>query len=163
MGLDMYLSKKTDVRNWSFRNPEEGFSVTVTKGGKPYTNIISDRVSYVVEDVAYWRKFNALHGWIIRECANGIDECQEIDIDEEQFKELLSTLKQVVAEWDSSSNKETIEDLLPPTLGFFFGSTAIDEDYMEDVKFTVPIIEEVLKTIEEDEDEVVSYTYRASW
>ena len=35
MGLDMYLSKKTYVKQWEHNPPEETYEVTVTKGGKP--------------------------------------------------------------------------------------------------------------------------------
>jgi hypothetical protein len=33
MGLDMYLSKKTYVKQWEHNPPEETYEVTVTKGG----------------------------------------------------------------------------------------------------------------------------------
>ena len=42
MGLDMYLSKKTYVKQWSHNKPEEQFEVTVKKGDEPYEGIQSD-------------------------------------------------------------------------------------------------------------------------
>ena len=35
MGLDMYLTRKTYVKQWSHQTPEERFEITITKGGKP--------------------------------------------------------------------------------------------------------------------------------
>ncbi len=32
MGLDMYLSKKTYVKQWDHQSPEEKYEVVVTKG-----------------------------------------------------------------------------------------------------------------------------------
>jgi len=30
--------------------------------------------------VGYWRKANAIHGWFVRELADGVDECQRISV-----------------------------------------------------------------------------------
>ena len=50
MGLDMYLSKKTYVKNWDHMKPEEKHHVVVTKNGKR-TSIDPKRVTYIEEDV----------------------------------------------------------------------------------------------------------------
>lgn len=63
MGLDMYLSKKTYVKNWSHNDVQH--NVVVEKNGVRRTDIKPERVSYVVEEIAYWRKFNALHNHIV--------------------------------------------------------------------------------------------------
>lgn len=181
MGLDMYLSKKTYVKNWSHHSPEEKNEVTILQGGQPRKDIKPERVSYIVEEVAYWRKFNALHGWFVNECADGVDECQEIYVGErlddllvllKQVKERLdkSTLqKKVVQGWNGENYEvevydcnEEIEDLLPPTSGFFFGSDEVDEYFKENVDETVEIIENLLKEDEETGSHGYYY-YRASW
>ena len=91
----MYLSKKTYVKNWDHFKPKVRYEVTVNQGGKPHRTIQSDRISYVIEQVAYWRKFNALHGWFVNECGDGKDECQEMYVSEDKLKEILNLLKQV--------------------------------------------------------------------
>jgi len=91
MGLDMYMSKKTYVKQWSHNKPEDQFDVDVKKGGEPFTPIKKERISEVVEEVGYWRKFNALHNWFVNECGDGEDNCQEIYIGD-KLPELLETL-----------------------------------------------------------------------
>ena len=41
-----------------------------------------------IQEVGYWRKANAIHGWFIRECADGVDECQEIPVSTIKLLEL---------------------------------------------------------------------------
>ena len=159
MGLDMYLSKKTYVKNWSFQTPEETHEVTVLKGGQPVSHIKPERVSFIVEEVAYWRKFNALHGWFVNNCANGVDDCKEVYVDSDQLKELVDTLKKVKEIFDNPEmDQSEIEDLLPPTEGFFFGNSDIDEYYKQDVIDTIDVLEGLL-----EEEGQHDFYYRASW
>ena len=53
------------------------------------------------EQIGYWRKANAVHGWFVRECANGLDECQEIFVSREQLLKLRSDCNNALA------NRET--------------------------------------------------------
>ena len=41
-----------------------------------------------IREVGYWRKANAIHGWFVRECADGVDECQEIVVPKMKLMEL---------------------------------------------------------------------------
>ncbi len=61
MGLDMYLTKETYVKNWDFQKAQDKHAVTVQKGGETVKSIKPERVSYVTEEVAYWRKANQIH------------------------------------------------------------------------------------------------------
>lgn len=182
----MYLYKKTYVKNWEHNGPENQHKITVKKGGKVRTDIKPERISYITEEVAYWRKFNALHGWFVNECANGVDECQSIYVSGEVLSKLLEILKQVKTTIDKSQKKvtvlkdwngedyeyevydceEQVKELLPPTEGFFFGGYEVDEYYKQNVEETINIIEELLK-----EDELGKahglwsgeFYYKASW
>jgi hypothetical protein len=160
MGLDMYMSKKTYVKQWSHNKPEEQFNVEVKKGGEPFSPIKKERVSYVVEEVAYWRKFNALHNWFVNKCADGVDECQPIYVSEERMKELLETLHKVKEVYDSNppDKEEQLDDIFPTSSGFFFGGTEYDEYYIQEVNETIELIENLLE--EEGGDD---YEYQASW
>jgi hypothetical protein len=160
MGLDMYLYKRTYVQNWEHNPPEQQHQIEVKKNGVVRTDIKPNRICYITEQVAYWRKFNALHGWFVNECAAGVDECQNINVDEDKMKELLETLKEV------SSNFDKAEELLPPVQGFFFGGDEIDEYYKEDVNSTIKIIEELLEEHEQSKEHGLysgDFEYRASW
>ena len=39
-------------------------------------------------EAGYWRKANAIHGWFVRELADGVDECQPIQVSKEDLLRL---------------------------------------------------------------------------
>jgi hypothetical protein len=41
------------------------------------------------KELGYWRKHPDLHGFIVNEFGGGIDECQQIDLNEECLKQIL--------------------------------------------------------------------------
>ncbi len=156
----MYLYKRTYVQNWEHNPPEQQHQIEVKKNGVVRNDIKPNRICYITEQVAYWRKFNALHGWFVNECGGGIDECQNINVDEDKLVELLETLKKV------SDNFTMAKELLPPVQGFFFGGDEIDEYYKEDVNSTIKIIEELLEEHEQSKEHGLysgDFEYRASW
>jgi len=150
MGLDMYLSKKTYVKYWE-HNGDNNYEVTVTKAGKP-TNIDPKKVSYIVEEVGYWRKANQIHNWFVENVQYGKDECQESYVSREQLEELLGVCRIV------KIDKQKAEQLLPTQSGFFFGGTEYDEYYYQDIDSTIEILEEALSDESADD-----FAYRASW
>jgi hypothetical protein len=153
MGLDMYLSKKTYVKKWEHHSPEEVFEVSVKKGGQSYDMVKTKRVSYIEEEVMYWRKANHIHNWFVQNCQNGVDECQTSYVSSENLMMLYETLKQV------SEDHSRAEVLLETAPGFFFGGTEYDEYYFEEIN----------RTIEELEAEMIGgefkgdYYYQSSW
>jgi hypothetical protein len=179
MGLDMYLYKKSYVQNWEHTSPEKRHTFEIKMGGEIRKDIKPERICYIVEQIAYWRKFNALHGWFVQNCAGGTDECQDINVSEEHLKELLDTLKKVhkltsnskkvtkvLQDWNGKDyevevyeNENKIKELLEPTQGFFFGGYEIDEYYAEEVKSTIKILKDLIKDNEYGEE----FIYRASW
>lgn len=84
MGLDMYLYRypKSKTRDQINKESKDLWE----KGVEEWESGFKD-----VYQVAYWRKVNFLHGWIVRNLANGVDECQEIPIGKEDF-EILNEL-----------------------------------------------------------------------
>lgn len=180
MGLDMYLYKKTYVKNWNFMSKEEKHTITIKKGGKKVTTIKPERISEITEEVAYWRKFNALHNWFVQKLADGVDDCREIYVTPKDLKELLETLKEVKTALDKAGKKVVsvhtgwkngkeiyedmevydsteVEKLLPTAEGFFFGGTEYDDYYYNDVCKTIELLEELLKEGAGD------FYYQASW
>jgi hypothetical protein len=156
MGLDMYLSKKTYVKQWEHKG-EDNYQVEVTQKGEPVSHIKSERISYIEEEVGYWRKSNQIHNWFVQNVQNGIDNCGTYFVGKEQLEELLQLCKQILA------NNQLAEELLPSASGFFFGSTEYDEWYFNDLTHTVQIIESLLS--EQNERGYIDgdIYYHSSW
>ena len=138
MGLDMYLSKKTYVQRWDHQSPEETYNVEVTQGGNSVDHIQPNRVSYVEEQVGYWRKANAIHKWFVDNVQDGNDNCSIYFVDIPDLMNLLDVCKEV------KNNPEKAEELLPPEGGCFFGDVSIDEYYFHNIDHTIEILEGVL-------------------
>lgn len=49
------------------------------------------------EEIGYWRKANAIHGWFVRNCAEGVDECQPIAVSREQLEALRRDVQDALA------------------------------------------------------------------
>lgn len=154
MGLDMYLSKKTYVKNWNHTPEEKKHKITIKQNGKQRSDIKADRITHIVEEVMYWRKANHIHHWFVENCQNGEDECQETYVSREKLKELAELCEKVV----ETKNGE----LLPTQSGFFFGSTEYDEYYFDECKQTAKTIRELLKENSEDSYNGDFY-YQSSW
>jgi hypothetical protein len=171
MGLDSYLRKESYVKNWKHQTPEEKHTVVVLKGGFVRPDIKPERVSLITEQVGYWRKFNALHGWFVNECGLGVDECQRIDVSVHNLKKLLGLLKEVkelIGDSCLGLTEETIEkvmEIFPTMRGFFFGSTDIDEYYNLYIAETIDLLDDIIKEDEENTKNglISEYHYRASW
>lgn len=145
MGLDMYLSKKTYI-GAMYKHREVTGSVQLLVQQKPL-DIDLKNLEYVSERMAYWRKANQIHNWFVQNVQNGVDDCKEYEVSYEKLMELKMVC--LVAYETKNPN------LLPPTAGFFFGNTDIDEYYWEDIKNTI----EMLKNLKSDGE----YYYRSSW
>lgn len=152
MGLDSYLYKKNYVRQGEWVKPEFRTEVEVKTGGEIDKNIKPERIRYIVEEVAYWRKANQIHNWFVQNVQGGIDECQSSYVSRDNLEELLDLCKQV------DSDNELADSLLPSTSGFFFGGTEYDEWYFKDISNTITFLEECLSDELADE-----FEYSASW
>jgi hypothetical protein len=153
MGLDMYLSKKTYVKQWDHQSPEEKYEVVVTKGGKPVDGIKAKRVKYIEEEVGYWRKANQIHRWFVDNVQDGVDNCGDYYVSSETLKELLDVCKKVQADHSLA------DTLLPSASGFFFGNTDYDEYYYNDVEHTIEILDKILSESDGNQD----IYYSSSW
>ena len=152
MGLDMYLNKRTYVKNWDFQKPEEKHEVIVKKGGEVLDTIKPERITYIEEEIGYWRKANAIHNWFVKNVQGGVDECQRSYVSLEKLKELLEVVEKVLADNSLAST------LLPTQSGFFFGPTHYDEWYFKDLEDTKVILEDALTS-----KPVSSIYYQSSW
>lgn len=148
MGLDMYLEARRYISNW--RDEDKPLQEAVNAA-------IPDRgdmnAKTVICEAAYWRKANAIHKWFVDNVQDGKDDCESYYVSQDQLKALRDICKRVLAD-PSLANS-----LLPPQSGFFFGSTAIDEGYTEDLKYTV----EQLDKLVSDQYKSWEFNYQSSW
>jgi hypothetical protein len=160
MGLDMYLKGKRYLSSYNDQDKPVKNAVNKAVFGEDFeldTSVDSDRqivINQVEAEVAYWRKANAIHQWFVDNVQEGVDECQESYVTREQLQELLDICNQVLA------NKKKAAELLPPQAGFFFGSTIIDDWYMNDVQFTADRLTELLT---DEKWKHWDFYYQASW
>jgi hypothetical protein len=145
MGLDMYLRKKTYVKNWEHTPDDQKHQVTVLKGGTTVTSINPDRVSYITEEVGYWRKANQIHRWFVDNVQEGNDDCGSYYVDREKLEELLDLVNDVLTD--------------PAVKGpeLLFGSYDYGEYYVEDLEETRKILTAVLA------EEGGDFEYHSSW
>lgn len=127
MGLDMYLY---GVISEEPKGEKEGRPISQVK---TYVNL------------GYWRKHPNLHGYIVKEFAQGHDLCQEIWLDESRLRRLIMTIK---------------EEQLPYTEGFFFGASDGTEKELD-----LTVLNDALEWLRKPpkEGSYKSVIYRASW
>jgi len=134
MGLDMYLKGEkflpTDWSDDSNNLREDGF-----------------RVESINLELGYWRKHPDLHGYIVQEFADGVDECQPIHLGEEDLEKIIKAVKGAD---------------LPETSGFFFGSSgdAGDQNTIEQLEKAIAWLN-LEETVHKESWK--SVIYQASW
>lgn len=159
MGLDMYL-------------------IRMKKGVQPLWEENNE--------VAYWRKANAIHNWMVKNVQNNVDNCEYYPISKEQIESLkklcedlkskIKLKKGLVVDYyffngfgkeiphhvsgKVVDNIEICEEMLPTTSGFFFGSTNYDEWYYDQILNTIEQLDKILKETNFDEEEIY---YMSSW
>lgn len=185
MGLDMHLNKHTYVQQWAHQADEERYSVAVMRGGQPVPGIKPERVTYIIEEVGYWRKANQIHKWFVDHVQDGNDDCGEHEVDRGQLMELLDTVNTVLGSLETVqcrvkngetwypdgrieqhfvdgelvTNTAICEKLLPTQPGFFFGGVEYDSWYIQDLQNTKKILEACLAKDATDS----TYYYHSSW
>lgn len=188
MGLDMYLIRRKYVgANYKHRNVKGLIQITI---GDKTLPIEFDRITYIDEEVGYWRKANAIHKWFVDNVQDGVDDCKTYYVNYSELKTLLELCKKVKEKailkegtihngykFENGKaipieekgkyieNDEEIEELLPTQEGFFFGSTAYDDYYMQDIEDTIKILEKLFEE-EKELNELGFYSdfqYHSSW
>lgn len=167
--------------------PEGLHKITVKKGGKTVPHIKPERITYIVEEVAYWRKANQIHKWFVDNVQKGQDDCGEHYVADEKLEKLRDICKEVLdasvlkkgkiqngyhyengvkkpimKDGEYIADPEVAQELLPNQEGFFFGSTDYDEYYLDDVRRTYEVLDALLKEDEETKC-TASYYYNSSW
>ncbi len=148
MGLDMYLTAHRYISAWQ---DEEK---TLAEKIEPlFPELNGLRIKGIDVEAMYWRKSNQIHNWFVKNCQDGEDKCQEVDVSRDDLQLLIFTCEQVLAD-----HSKAVE-LLPPAAGFFFGGTDIDDYYYEDLQATVDGLKKALLLPESE----WYFNYRSSW
>jgi hypothetical protein len=123
MGLDMYLESKKSRRG------------------------------EIIENLADWRKANAIHQWFVDNVQDGEDDCQPYLVSYTKLEELLRRVDIVL------KNNKMGKTILPTQEGFFFGTYEYDEYYFEYLNDTKIILEQILKEPRKKD----KMYYQSSW
>ena len=169
MGLDMYLEARNYISKHDYndgnREINEKYAQISQIAPEGFDKYIDFGGATVSLPVGYWRKANAIHGWFVSNVQDGNDDCGSYFVSREKLIELRDACKSVLL----VSAGVDIEDAaatagLLPTSGFFFGSSEIDEWYMEDLKLTINIIDNALTLFDDTKTNWDwSFYYQSSW
>lgn len=156
MGLDQNLYRKHYVQNWDFKPVKWDITIKYDDAVVPQSQINLDKLTYILEEVAYWRKANHIHRWFVQNVQDGNDDCRDYYLGEDQLRILLSQIEAVLADHSRAA------ELLPTQEGFFFGGVDYDEYYFSELERT----RDILNNLVDHEDEspgFSGYIYSSSW
>lgn len=123
MGLDMYLTGERCFSGVRYDEP----------------GLIGERYR-----LGYWRKHPNLHGFIVNQIADVVDDCQEITLSREQLQTIITAVE---------------KERLPTTTGFFFGVSSGNEKERD-----LQILRDAVTWLESPDEEAWRFvTYQASW
>ncbi len=142
MGLDMYLSAKRYL--WDRDN------VTVAGIDIPAPLELCE----VRCRAAYWRKANMIHAWFVANVQDDDDDCRPYDVGRDDLQTLIDLCREVLA------NRDKAAELLPTSLGFFFGSDEYDDYYFAELQRTA---DELAALLAACPDRDWDFEYQASW
>lgn len=145
MGLDMYL----DAKYYVWFDEKNKIKVEGVIGLK------SDKLKYLIQEVAYWRKVNHIHKWFVDNVQDGVDDCGRYTVTRKQLNDLLQLCKDVIK---SDKEKYMKSPLLPTKSGFFFGAVEYDDWYFKSIEMTIEYLTEALKLPDD-----WSFEYSSSW
>lgn len=167
MGLDMYLTAKKYISGYEFEGNEanrQKYVELLRHLDIPLHRVSQGSPSINIDlSVGYWRKANAIHNWFVQNVQDGTDDCGEYYVDPDKLQELRSVCQAIkdtavlgemeiiqsdFGSWEETNlvsiDKALIEATLPPSPGFFFGSTEVDGYYYDMVVSTIEIIDNII-------------------
>jgi hypothetical protein len=156
MGLDMYLSARRFVSGYGFSEDraqyeEVGAMAASLDMPAPSQNTPHGMIQI---NVGYWRKANQIHQWFVDNVQEGTDDCGEYWVGRETLRELHDLCVRLLASRDTNEAKEH----LPTASGFFFGDTAYETWYWEQLEDTVEILKPLI-----DKEYSGDFYYHSSW
>ena len=157
MGLDQYLYANAYLSGGSWQKEAEQKAFAKVAEALEVDGFICEEYPSISVNVkvGYWRKANQIHQWFVDNVQDGEDNCAEYYVSRDKLEELLQVCKDVKA----SKHPDVVNDLLPPSAGFFFGSYEIDEWYWEQIDDTIEQLQHALATVPEN----YNFAYQSSW
>lgn len=163
MGLDMYLSARFYSSDYFRPKARDMLSavldMTIPGLVRPYRDEATMHTVEIELPVMYWRKANAIHSWFVREVQEGIDDCRIADVSTDKLREL----RDLCVELLKDKNPEQAVEKLPPTDGFFFGSTNINEYFWGALQDTADALTKLLEQVDAGQLKGWDFYYRSSW
>jgi len=150
MGLDMYLTGRRRV----YRYLDEDDHTALNNNSTLTAMAHGREVQGLEIEVQYWRKANAVHKWFVDNVQEGQDDCRPYTVQPDDLRRLMRDCRLVL------DDQRLAGEVLPPTAGFFFGSTELNEWYWQDIEETWRVLDEVLKWPDIDK---FTFTYQSSW
>ena len=171
MGLDQYLT----ISEYVARTKRDDLMGDAPKENPLFQELVNRRPSWVDKGAhtgisidypaGYWRKANGIHNWFVQNVQDDRDECQKSYVSAEQLRELRDACEQVLfAHTEDARPVQTVAEEvgLATKSGFFFGGTEYDEYYLEDLRYTIKLINR-LETAGVFDNAWVDVYYQASW
>ena len=137
MGLDMYLTGEKFFPSFKADRP---------------LDLDGDPIQQVEVELGYWRKFAPLHLYIVKNFGDNRDECQNINLHEEQLVQIAEAIM--------------AETLMPNegSTGCFFGNDEIWDHYRADkAEHAATFIAASEWLRKRPESQWRSVNYRGSW
>ncbi len=171
MGLDQFLT----ISEYVPRTTRDDLRPDTPKANPVFEELVNRRPSWVDKGayqgisvrypVGQWRKANGIHGWFVENVQDGRDECQQSYVSGEQLRELRGACEEVL--FAHTSDQRPVDEVavdtgLSPKSGFFFGSQEIDQWYLEDLRYTIRLVNR-LETSGVFDNAWVDIYYQASW
>ena len=167
MGLDMHLEKRKTGVSYKKDKP---FNIKVSIGDdSSYQELITHEIDLMIGNMR-WSKANQIHGWFVDKIQGGEDNCGIYGVSKENLEELLELVDFIldVKNNDILAAKKLALEKLPPTEGFFFGDSQIDDYYWLNLEETSEGLKKLLETninIEINNEGFLYdyYQYSSSW
>ena len=183
MGLDMYVtirhkntqSKLDAYEAWENKYSYEEWQRLTEEQREEWRNSEPEYDEDMYgKELMYWRKANQIHNWFVKNCQNGVDDCERYVITVANLKTLkelcekILTMTEIKQElrptypngWFSEpvhvmkdvrllteEGMKFASEHLPSRSGFFFGNTDYDDNYVWDLENTVEQINDTLDTL----------------
>lgn len=151
MGLDMYLSAK---KYYSDYDADSSKIINIILPGSGIGHLADSSSINLTIRVMYWRKANQIHNWFVQNVQDGVDNCVEYFVSTDDLMELRDICEKVLF------NPEENVGFLPTQGGFFFGSQEIDEQYLDQLRYTVKRLNDLF-TLSQGQN--VNFYYQSSW
>ena len=178
MGLDMYVtirhkdtqSKLEAWEAWKQKYSYEEYERLTQEQKDEYS---ASKPEYDEDmygkELMYWRKANQIHNWFVKNCQNGVDDCERHVITVDDLKKLKELCEKILKMTEKhkemrhhsfAAEKEEVDVLrlthegveyaiehLPSCSGFFFGSTEYDNWYVWDLEDTIEQIDAAIDSL----------------